>query len=74
MRQTVRQDLVDRVDALRQGRTWTEVAKEIGVTSQLLSKIRWRSGAVFSIEKYLQVEQWVKNEEGRLKGSEQQSA
>lgn len=70
MQQTIHQKLVDRVDAVRNGRTWKAVCAEIGVGQGRMSAIRWQTGKSFSIETYKKIEDWVKREEANRSWSE----
>lgn len=64
--ETIHQKLVDRVDRVRNGRTWKAIAEEIGIASSRFSDVRWRPGATFGIESYRKIEQWVEQQEEAL--------
>jgi len=57
-KQSIHQDLVDRMDAVRAGRTWKVVCAEAGVSPAHVSKVRWQHGS-FGIELYLKIQEWV---------------
>lgn len=65
-RPNIHQQLCDRVDAVRNGRTWTAIAKEIGVRQPTFARIRWHDDATWGIETYNRILTWVEAEEKAL--------
>jgi hypothetical protein len=61
--QTIHQKLVDRVDDVRQGRTWRAIGREIGINPSRFSQIRWQPSATFGPEAFRKIEEWVDQEE-----------